>query len=200
MQEAATIQSAGRSINEPETVGNPGHKSGILVPELCPAEKLIEGSGMNDYATAMGDWLDGVHDWNYWVTLTQRPKENKRDNSRYAGGLGRDWDGQRGLQSWRRALESWKAEVRPTAMFWGTESGTITGRNHIHGLLYFNTEPDPERFGFSVHEPSAQAIWAVSHRMFGRAHVDEFKKELGAAHYVSKYVTKRLADYDIWTP
>lgn len=35
--------------------------------------------------------------------------------------------------------------------------------------------------------------------MFGRTHVEEFDPNLGAVGYCCKYVTKRLADYDLWT-
>ena len=42
-------------------------------------------------------------------------------------------------------------------------------------------------------------MWRLGFRMFGRTYIEEYDPDLGAAGYVSKYVTKRLADYDLWT-
>ncbi len=35
--------------------------------------------------------------------------------------------------------------------------------------------------------------------MFGRTHVTEYDPMRGAHHYVGKYMTKRLTDFDLWT-
>lgn len=46
---------------------------------------------------------------------------------------------------------------------------------------------------------TAETMWTLGYRMFGRTLIEPFNPDLGAAHYVSKYVTKRLADFDLWT-
>ena len=47
---------------------------------------------------------------------------------------------------------------------------------------------------------TTDSMWRLGFRMFGRTHIEEYDDQLGAAGYVAKYVTKRLADYDLWVP
>ena len=46
----------------------------------------------------------------------------------------------------------------------------------------------------------SESMWRLGHRLFGRTYIEDFNPERGAAGYVAKYVTKRLADYDLWVP
>ena len=89
-------------------------------------------------------------------------------------------------------------EISPSLMFWGSESGACTGRNHVHALLYF----DENRISMPLlgEVPiSATGIWLKAFRRFGRSHVDAFNPELGASHYISKYVSKGISDWDLIT-
>lgn len=128
-----------------------------------------------------GDWLDSLQydelgelarPWTYWGTLTRADPLTAR--------------------GWRRAVEGHIERVRPSHAFWGVESGRVNGRLHAHILYGYNLEDD--LYGGVV---PADKIWDDWYRRHGRAHVDAFEQERGAAHYVSKYVTKDLGDYDL---
>jgi hypothetical protein len=114
----------------------------------------------------LDDGGDLVAPWQYWFTGTFADEYS--------------------LPAARRAAQRYVERSGAALAFWGTESGTVTGRNHLHGLLHYDS---------SV--PSARSLWRLWHRAYGRAHVDQFDQEKGAAHYVSKYVARQLADYDL---
>jgi hypothetical protein len=67
------------------------------------------------------------------------------------------------------------------------------GRRHAHILYEF---ADFGESGFYV--PPAQFLWHDWFERHGRAHIDRFDPKRGATHYVTKYVSKQLADYDLW--
>lgn len=90
-------------------------------------------------------------------------------------------------ESARRAMNVFLNATSPAICWWGVEQGEVGGRTHIHCLLDFKTPI------------MAQAVWQWWFDRYGRAHVDAFDQEKGATHYVSKYVTKEAADYDLHT-
>lgn len=131
---------------------------------------------------AFGPWLDAlqyrnqdpsgelVKPWHYWGTLTFRKERSRR--------------------SVRRAIEGHLARCNVSLAFWGIEAGKVSGRLHGHALYHFDRQIPPQ----------AQSIWEdwwTVDGARGRAHIDQFEQEKGATHYVSKYVTKKLSDYDI---
>lgn len=91
------------------------------------------------------------------------------------------------ISSARRAGEHFMKAVNPSTAWWAIENGTIGGRTHIHSLMAFGHD-----------RPDASHIWHRWYKRHGRAEVDRFDKKRGAAHYVGKYVTKELADYDVY--
>lgn len=105
--------------------------------------------------------------WDYWTTWTFREPRTSR--------------------AIRRAIEAHIERIGASRAFWGIEAGKVNGRLHGHGLLHFARQIPPQ----------AEAIWKDWFKRHGRAHVDEFDQEKGATHYVSEYVSKRLADYDL---
>lgn len=130
------------------------------------------------YTKEVGEWLDGVSPWTFWATFTYRNSPS--------------------LPSVRRSMSRFNEEISPSLMFWGSESGACTGRNHVHALLYF----DENRISmplFGAVPISSRAIWSKAFKRFGRSHVDVFDPERGASHYVAKYVSKRLSDWDLIT-
>ena len=130
------------------------------------------------YATEVGNWLDTLAPWNFWCTFTYRYPPS--------------------LPAVRRSMCRFNEEISPSLMFWGSESGACTGRNHVHALLYF----DENRISmplFGAVPISSRAIWSKAFKRFGRSHVDVFDPERGASHYVAKYVSKRLSDWDLIT-
>jgi hypothetical protein len=133
-----------------------------------------------DRSQVYGDWLEEL-DWDYWATWT--------------------FEEEFSLPSCRRAIVDYLEEVNPSVAWWVTELGAAgtngyivqtdrgveEGRAHLHGLLSFGEDV-----------PQATHLWHRWHRQYGRAHVDRFDKQRGAAHYVGKYVTKKVADYDVY--
>lgn len=152
-------------------------------------------SQIQPYATALGEWLD-TYKWHYWATFTYRPHSSESNYSPLQTTLGFKSPSEKTSPSsvlapstatWRRGLSKWARRTNPDLMFWGTESGPKTGRVHAHALLHFPQERNPAE------------LWALAFQMFGRSHIDRFDPELGAVGYVTKYVTKELADFDLWT-
>lgn len=126
-------------------------------------------------ANEFGSWLDRIQyeegqlevPWQYWSTLTFEKELTERGT--------------------RRAIEAHLGRLDVSRAFWGMEAGKVNGRLHGHALYRFN----------QFIPPSAEAIWRDWFDRHGRAHVDEFDQEKGATHYVSKYVSKSLSDYDL---
>jgi len=111
-----------------------------------------------------------VKPWHYWSTLTFREERSGK--------------------AIRRAVEGHLARCSVSRSFWGVEAGKVSGRLHAHALYHFDRQIPPQ----------AEAIWDdwwTIDGARGRAHVDQFDQEKGATHYVSKYVSKDLADYDL---
>jgi len=126
---------------------------------------------------AMGSWL-ADKPWDVWVTLTFR-------------------DGNFSHEAATRAFQKWiqwlGIQGNPNAThFVGHEIGGHTARLHLHGLIG-NLEPCTSR----------NSMWEWWFKRYGRAQILPYDPEKGAAHYVSKYITKELAhwdlDFDGWT-
>lgn len=121
---------------------------------------------------AWGEHL-GRYPWDHFLTLTFR-RESIPDFARRA------W------LSYVRRVE--QLAGMPLVWFYGTEYGSL-GRLHLHALT-LNT---------------GQVSIAQLHREWfqsaplprGLTKIAVYSPLLGAAHYVAKYVTKDLADYDV---
>lgn len=134
--------------------------------------------------TAWTDWLSSYH-WDHFATFTFAEPRSE--------------------PSARRAFASYVRSVRQltyggsVGYFVGYEYGTF-GRLHLHALM--RTSAPQTRLGpggrscASSALPSS-ALWEVWFERFGRAKVEDYDRKRGAAGYVSKYVTKALAYYDI---
>ena len=130
------------------------------------------------------DWLSTFH-WDHFATLTFAQPRTEA--------------------SARRAFAKYVRSVRqftygdPVGYFVGYEHGTF-GRLHLHALMR-TTTPQPDLAAGGV--PCARQalpdtlLWRLWYDSFGRAKVETYDPRRGAAGYVSKYVTKRLAFYDI---
>lgn len=122
---------------------------------------------------ALGRHL-GTYPWDHFLTLTFR-RESVADFAI------RSWNG------YVTRLEL--AAGSPLVWFYGTEYGKL-GRLHIHALT-LNTGVLPIA---RLHREWFQAEGTGAR---GRTRVLPYDPRLGAAHYVSKYVTKDLAEYDV---
>lgn len=117
-----------------------------------------------------GEWLKG-YDWQAWGTLTLRYDEPTHDQMQRA---------------WSRFVAWLRTEGnQDVSYFVGHEVGS-RGRVHLHCLLGTLAEDTPR-----------SALWSWWYERFGRAEIRGYDPERGAASYVSKYVTKELAHYDL---
>lgn len=117
--------------------------------------------------TAWAELLEGIP-WDHYATLTFRQ----------SSGPNFAW---RAFRRWIRRLER-TAEL-PVIWFVGFEDGNLLGRLHLHALVG-NTDV--------LSEETLTEAWTA-----GFSRIERFQPGLGAAHYVTKYVTKDLLDYDI---
>jgi len=126
------------------------------------------------YAQIVGDWLS-AYPWEAWCTLTFRA-------------------GQFSPEAATRAANRWLAWARregspEIAYFIGHECGGQTGRLHLHGLI--------GNLGSCV---ARKALWREWFTRYGRAQILPYDPTKGAAHYVSKYVSKGLDSWDFSMP
>ena len=133
---------------------------------------------------AWTDWLSGFH-WDHFATLTFAEPRSEASARRAFGRYVRD------LRE--------RTHGGSVGYFCGYEYGTF-GRLHLHALLRTSV-PQPELGRNGVPHPSpalpGELVWRTWFDRFGRATVSAYDRNRGAAGYVSKYVTKRLAYYDI---
>lgn len=125
-------------------------------------------------------WMDGTatwlqrQPWDTFATLTY----GKYDPSPAAA---------------RRHVERFLQLAPVKLAWWVTEHGEKFGRVHNHALIAWrSTLLGPEE---------ASDYWNAWWRdRNGIAQLDAYDPERGAAGYLASYVTKKVADYDIWLP
>lgn len=121
----------------------------------------------NPLHAALGSFLEGFR-WDHFHTLTFR-QESGDDYAR------REW--------WRYQRHVEHAAGVATSWFYGIEFGERFGRVHIHALTA-NTERLP------------RSLMAAEWRA-GFSRILDYDAGRGASHYVAKYVTKELAEWDL---
>ncbi len=135
-------------------------------------------------AQTWGDWLS-EHEWDHWATLTFRPRRQRPEPglgpAREISLVGPSPDYA------HRAFARWIVDLSRRAgkqvrWFRGDEIGAYD-RLHLHTLLGGTEVLSVETIRLS---------W-----LDGYAHVDVYRRDLGAAHYCSKYIGRELVDYDI---
>ena len=131
---------------------------------------------------AMGEWLGRLAPWDVFSTWTFSRLVHVH-----------------GAMYWARRHLAWLEKVaeQPVYAFVGAERGGSGGLIHVHALVgnvahlkaYCGERLEPGKWGCTccmVHS------WPA-----GIARVLPYDARLGAAHYVSKYITKRLAEWDL---
>lgn len=135
---------------------------------------------------AWGSWLEHF-DWSHWTTLTFRPYQPWQPPGLGPARPPKDRPGpppdyaHRAFQGFVNMLG--ERAGRPVAYFRGDEFGERLGRLHLHALL--------EGTG-GLLEESVRRCWRP-----GFSAVEVYDPELGATHYLTKYITKSLASYDL---
>lgn len=152
------------------------NETGTVARPLADGTGGAAGAGMTPNGTrvkqAWGQHL-GRYPWDHFLTLTFR-RESIADFAR------RSW------LAYVRRLE--KLAAMPLVWFYGTEYGAL-GRLHIHALTLNTGQLSITQLHREWYQP------APSSR--GMTRIAVYSPLLGAAHYVAKYVTKDLADYDV---
>ena len=131
---------------------------------------------------AMGEWLQTLAPWDVFFTGTwSRPVTV---NGAFYG-----------ARRYLDIVEKWAGQ--PVYGFVGVERGRSGGLLHVHGLLgnvahmrlYCDKRLGPDQWGLKC---CLLHAWP-----WGYARVLPYEPKLGAAHYVSKYVTKELSEWDL---
>ncbi|KKL48265.1 hypothetical protein LCGC14_2327250 [marine sediment metagenome] len=140
-------------------------------------------------AAAWGEYL-APYAWDHWLTLTFAPPRPLDLGGPFRLGPARRGGERPGpppdyahreFRRFVRRLEDCGSE--PVWWFRGDELGERLGRLHLHALLGGTG---------GLLEASLSREWRV-----GFSLVKRYDPALGAAHYVTKYATKGLADYDV---
>lgn len=134
--------------------------------------------------TAWTDWLSTFH-WDHFATLTFREPRSEAS-------------ARRAFNSYVRRLCEY-TNGGSVGYFVGYEYGTF-GRLHLHALMRTYSPQRALGCGGRSRASAAlpsKAVWEAWFERYGRATVAAYDPKRGAAGYVSKYVTKRLAFYDI---
>ncbi len=144
----------------------------------CNSHLDNDATTNHDLKQAWGDWMSGLADWQWFVTMTLRdPKIS-----------GTTWT-KPGWASGKRAWVEFQNRARPALgeLTWARmfELTRDRGVPHIHALVG-NTDPTVRRMDL--------VDWAWNR--WGIARVLEYDPQLGARFYLCKYVTKELSDIE----
>lgn len=138
-------------------------------------ERSSDPLNRTDVRRAWGDWLHEIGGWQWFVTLTFRDPKPISGNWTKPGFAYAD-----------RAWLDFASFVRPAVGFleWVRlfELQKDRGVPHVHALV---KGLDDTRY-----KPASQFAW----QRFGFNRILEYKPELGATHYITKYVVKDLGD------
>lgn len=125
---------------------------------------------------AMGNWLE-TFNWTDWCTLTfdaaWGPTGPSPSRARFH------------TEKWLTNLPG-----EPPGFFFCVETGRL-GRVHCHALLRINPGP--------MAAPR-DALYHGWRNRFGRCRIRAYDPELGASHYVAKYLTKAPLHWDLGGP
>ena len=147
-------------------------KSSLLIDNTT-----TPGPCQADLKQVWGDWVSPLYPWQWFVTLTFR--------DRTAEQVAAGWT-KVGHAYAKTAYNRFLAFLQPAlgSLYWfrAFETQYWRGVPHIHGLV---GGLDSLEFG-----PVAAWYW----KNYGYIRVLEYNPQLGAGHYLCKYVTKELGD------
>ena len=135
-----------------------------------------------DLRRELAEWLQGWG-WSWMLTVTTRdPVPMFRASSL--------------IQSVHRVVVAGIREVSvelPHRIFLGAESH-LSNMCHVHGLVMSGTLPEYSR----ALKVERWSLWNSLFKTFGRSEVANIRSRSAVAAYTTKYVTKELAEWDIW--
>lgn len=127
-----------------------------------------------------GSWLSD-YQWTYWATFTTRYQLTLPSARRL---MHRLWNNKDFIQA------------GSSRFFWCAEPFDTRTGYHTHGLLYV---PDVlTKKNVSIIFQHACGNLDISTEEWHRVQLQTYNPKLGAGYYCGKYITKNLADYDMW--
>jgi hypothetical protein len=127
-----------------------------------------------------GEWL-GQYDWSYFCTFTTRYQLTLPSARRL---MFRFWD----MDDIKRSGSS--------RFFWCAEPFDTRHGYHTHGLLLVNNILTKNDLG-SIYQVACGNV-SKSKANWHRLQLRDYNEKRNASYYCGKYLTKQLADYDIW--
>ena len=128
--------------------------------------------------TALGNWLN-TFDWTHWATLTTKYQLTLKSGRRIATGFHREL-----------------SRAGDTKIFWAAEPFDLKEGYHLHALIKI-----PNILNFNNIIQTYQHVSGNKNLEKGdkwnRIQLENYNPKLGASHYISKYITKKLCDYDV---
>jgi hypothetical protein len=114
------------------------------------------------------------YEWQFWMTGTFRRDQAYKDTIKTKRAFYRFED------DLREKFRKYQIEH-----FMAVEKHADGDFTHVHGLLN------------GLEGLTDTKIWEVWFNKFGRARVEVYDPEKGAAHYLTKYLVKAVCDYDV---
>jgi hypothetical protein len=127
-----------------------------------------------------GQWL-GQYEWSYFCTFTTRYSLSLPSARRL---MHRFW-------TMDDLVKSGKAQL-----FWCAEPFDTREGYHTHGLLKTDEIITKNDLG-KIYQVACGNV-NVTKDQWHRLQLRNYNNKLGASYYCGKYITKNLADYDIW--
>jgi hypothetical protein len=112
------------------------------------------------------------HEWRYFITIT------------FAQGTMSPYTAKNRYYKYLHEVRS-EAKSKSVNFFVGVEPHK-TGFYHLHILLG------------EIENICKFCLWVKAFQMYGRSTVSDYDQTKGAAFYLTKYVTKGYADWDMW--
>jgi hypothetical protein len=112
------------------------------------------------------------HDWSHWCTFTTRREMTLRGARRFAKNI---------------ALDFCMPTIlcNETRFLWAAEPFDVKDGYHIHALIDV-----PKTW------KGLKQIETSKRQRYGVSHFEAYDKRLGANHYIGKYISKELSDWD----
>jgi len=139
---------------------------------------LSQSSTDQDLKQVWGEWISGLAEWDWFVTMTFRdPRPSAGTWTKPGWGLAK--------KAWRNFLEVSTPAIDARQWVRCFEVQKWRGVPHIHALVA-GVDPSVRRMDM------VDWCW----REYGMARVLQYDPGLGAGYYLCKYLTKELGDID----
>lgn len=137
------------------------------------------------YSQELPKWLD-TFDWDFFCTFTTKYTLTVKSGRRLMG----------------RLHDRWQTENRTQSrLFWAAEPFDCKEGYHLHALFGYDN-PKGEDWskqktdGVSLDFALLRYGWGAVSGKGNASYLSRYQKGKGANHYLAKYITKELADWD----